>query len=54
MELRLGSQGLKPSAAHDLEPDSGGMRQRDSEMRRDLISPDHQIINFDQYNDFCL
>ena len=33
MELRLGSQGLKPSAARDLEPDSGGMRQRDSEMQ---------------------
>ena len=28
MKIRLGSQGLESSAARDLEPDSGGMRQQ--------------------------
>ena len=54
MELRSGSQGLKSSAARNLEPDSGGMRQRDSEMRGDLISPDHWTINFNWHIDFPL
>ena len=54
IELRSGSQGLKPSAARDLEPDSGGMRQWNSEMWGDLISPDHWTINFNQYIDFRL
>ena len=54
MELGSGSQGLKSSAACDLKPDSGGMRQRDSEMQGDLISPDHRTINFDHHIDFHL
>ena len=54
MELRSGSQGLKSSAAHNLEPDSGGMRQRNSEMQGDLISPDHWTINFNWHIDFPL
>ena len=48
MELGSGSQGLKSSAARDLEPDSGRMRQRDSHMRGDLMSPDHRTIYFDR------